>query len=76
MNLAKTIIGDDLKMKNLIKARELFDFLELNDFELERIANGKFSSKMIYDENRDALVDIRTAEEILDTYFKGDNYEN
>lgn len=63
-------------MKNLIKARELFDFLELNDFELERIVNGKFSSKMIYDENRDALVDIRTAEEILDTYFKGDNYEN
>lgn len=62
-------------MKNLIKAKSLFDFLEL-DAELEKIVEGKFSSKMIYDENRDTLIDIRTAEEILDTYFKGDNYEN
>lgn len=74
MNLAKIIIGDDLKMKNLIKARELFDFLELDE-ELEKIVNGKFSKKMVYDEKRDMLVDIRTAEEILDAYF-GDSYEN
>ncbi len=63
-------------MKNLIKARELFNFLELKDDELERIVNGKFSSKMIYDENRDTLIDIRTAEEILENFLRGDNYEN
>ena len=61
-------------MKNLIKARELFDFLEFDE-ELEKIVNGKFSKKMVYDEKRDMLVDIRTAEEILDAYF-GDSYEN
>ena len=62
-------------MKNLIKAKSLFDFLEL-DKELEKIVEGKFHAKMVYDENKDMVVDIRTAEEILDTYFKGDNYEN
>lgn len=62
-------------MKNLINARDIFNFLELEK-ELEKIVEGKFSSKMIYDENKDMVVDIRTAEEILDTYFKGDSYEN
>lgn len=62
-------------MKNLIKAKSLFDFLEL-DSELEKIVEGKFSRKMVYDENKDMVVDIRTAEEILDVYFEGDSYEN
>ncbi len=77
MNLAKTIIGDDLKMKNLnlVKAKDLHTFLEL-ERELDLWIEEKLSKKSVFIDDENVLLDFKTAEEVINEYLGDDNYGN